>query len=168
MPLVGRQSYLGNAGLRTMRTAGEEVGFNLTGRVYSSPLTFGLSEMRSPSAGRRRGPWALLPLHAPHPAPCRAVQPPTWRARGRDFSRKEKPGRCKALKISSFNLYTCKERPEGSAGVKGAPGQGGSSWGWMCPIDPKCVRVVPSAAALGILSSTPKYSLSLCPVQHSA
>lgn len=51
MPLVGRQSYLGNAGLRTMRTAGEEVGFNLTGHVYSSPLTFGLSEMCNESSG---------------------------------------------------------------------------------------------------------------------
>lgn len=55
MPLVGRQSYLGNAGLRTMRTAGEEVGFNLTGHVYSSPLTFGLSEMCNESPSWEEG-----------------------------------------------------------------------------------------------------------------
>lgn len=66
MPLVGRRSYLGNAGLRTMRTAGEEVGFNLTGHVYSSPLTFGLSEMCNESPGGEEGatsaspsPWLL-------------------------------------------------------------------------------------------------------------
>lgn len=66
MPLVGRRSYLGNAGLCTMRTAGEEVGFNLTGHVYSSPLTFGLSEMCNESPGReagRKGPWVLPPPH---------------------------------------------------------------------------------------------------------
>lgn len=55
MPLVGRQSYLGNAGLRTMRTAGEEVGFNLTGHVYSSPLTFGLSVMWNESPDEEDG-----------------------------------------------------------------------------------------------------------------
>lgn len=65
MPLVGRQSYLGNAGLRTMRAAGEEVGFNLTGRVYSSPLTFGLSEMRSQALGGGGG-CGLFPRCMPH------------------------------------------------------------------------------------------------------
>lgn len=80
MPLVGRRSYLGNAGLRTMRAAGEEVGFNLTDGVYSSPLTFGLSEMCNdspplPAAGKK-GPWVLPPPHgcsrAPRPS-CSAA-----------------------------------------------------------------------------------------------
>lgn len=80
MPLVGRRSYLGNAGLRTMRAAGEEVGFNLTDGVYSSPLTFGLSEMcndsppPSPRQGRRgRGCFPLLTA-APGPPDPAALQ----------------------------------------------------------------------------------------------
>lgn len=114
MPLVGRWSYLGNAGLCTMRTAGEEVGFNLTGHVYSSPLTFGLPEMCNESPGReagRKGPWVLPPPHGCSQGPpgrllCSACvqQPPTLQTQGRDFSRNKQSDRCKASKIPSFNL----------------------------------------------------------------
>lgn len=89
MPLVGRRSYLGNAGLRTMRTAGEEVGFNLTDHVYSSSLTFGLSEMCNESPpctprqeGREEGAVGASPSSRLLPGPptqllCSAcVQPP--------------------------------------------------------------------------------------------
>lgn len=44
-----------------MRTAGEEVGFNLTGHVYSSPLTFGLSEMFKERPGGEEELWVLPP-----------------------------------------------------------------------------------------------------------
>jgi len=80
MPLVGRRSYLGNAELRTMRTAGEEVGFNLTGPVYSSPLTFGLSEMCNESPGGEEGavgasPSPRLLPGTPPPLPGRSSLP---------------------------------------------------------------------------------------------
>lgn len=52
-----------------MRTAGEEVGFNLTGRVYSSPLTFGLSEMCNESRGREEGAVGASPSSRPLPGP---------------------------------------------------------------------------------------------------
>lgn len=63
-----------------MRTAGEEVGFNLTDRVYSSSLTFGLSEMckeSPPRPGREAGrSWGCLPLlrAAPRPPGPAALQ----------------------------------------------------------------------------------------------
>lgn len=109
MPLVGRLSYLGNAGLRTMRTAGEEVGFNLTGHVYSSPLTFGLSEMCNESPprqeGREEGALGASPSSGLLPGPparllCSACvqQPPTLQTQGRDFSRNKQSDRCKASK----------------------------------------------------------------------
>lgn len=55
-----------------MRTAGEEVGFNLTGRVYSSSLTFGLSEMckgSPPRPGREEGAVGASPSSRLLPAP---------------------------------------------------------------------------------------------------
>lgn len=98
-----------------MRTAGEEVGFNLTGHVYSSPLTFGRSEMCKESPprqeGREEGAGMLPPPHGCSQGPpalllCSACvqQPPTLQTQGRDFSRNKQSDRCKASKILSFNL----------------------------------------------------------------
>lgn len=54
-----------------MRTAGEEVGFNLTGHVYSSPLTFGLSEMFKERPGGEEGAVGASPSPELLPGPPR-------------------------------------------------------------------------------------------------
>lgn len=113
MPLVGRRSYLGNAGLRTMRTAGEEVGFNLTGHVYSSPLTFGLSEMCNESPGGASPSLWLLP-GPPGPAALQsawAQQPPTSQTRGRDFSRVKNQTDAKPQKYPALICKLAKRDP---------------------------------------------------------
>lgn len=73
MPLVGRRSYLGNAGLRTMRAAGEEVGFNLTGHVCSSPLTFGLSETYNEGLSGEEGAAGASPAPRLLWGPCSPI-----------------------------------------------------------------------------------------------
>lgn len=151
----------------TMRAAGEEVGFNLTGHVYSSPLTFGLSEMCNESPSREEGAVGASPSTQLLPGPpspaalCSACvqQTPTLQTQGRNFSRNKQTD-AKPQKYSALICKLAKRDPERGtrAGEIRAVGCRAREDGDRdrCAgqsLTPTCSSALPSTAALCISAS---------------
>lgn len=148
MPLVGSRSYLGNAELRTAGAAGEEVGFNLTGRAQPSPLTFGLAETCGLSPGEEQGAAGASPTPrhcggpgGPGPAPLQPGRSSLPRRRPRagisQAEKKEKQADAKPPKYPALICKLAQRHPAGQRGRRSHRGRGGVLRG-CCARQPPC------------------------------